>query len=552
MYRLLNVVLAKQKDSLNLSVISMNVLTLGLYTDQTGSALDFAKVLSALAVELPATWTLHYIGTGKKSAQNRLKHFLRKGSRGGPPDFWLFISSLVSKLPLPIVAGVEDGGNVTQVDNEINSHSSVLIALREGINNKDEARINQNNAWSAYLDAFERVQASLSDHSQRQELHKNSLLPILDQYIRPSSELSSWTISGPQQQRILSRMCNVALLHSSKLFREKWQALSKEVIEDLKTSLPEQSKEYARSQDSLIAEADRWYHLSSSLVDSTFGKALRPTLESTVPFEFTSALTIIKSRNGKPYSAAAAAEKAVRCVPDFILHESATRKTLSDFAHDVIPELVFSPSVKYLTAMLGVLEDQDNVSEVYKKCLQKLAESPESDARVNALSSLFTSPRLAHDESSKKLVTSTLQHALKDDDERSWKIVVAAITNSAATSNFTHDVLVRMIDDLSINADKPAGLRGLEMTARHDEAAVRELALSPKGSSLLSALLSLCESSDDDIAQRAKNLYGIVERGLAVDGSAVQVHDTLLDVIRRGIGDVGVDSLRYVLTLMNL
>lgn len=545
LYRLLIVALAKQKNSLNPSIISANVLTSGLHTKQTGSAFDFARAITILSQELPDVWTLHYTGTGKKSAQSRLNHFFRRGSQGGPPDFWSTVSSLLSSLPHSILTSTnEDEGN-SKAENRV-LYSTVLPALREGINSKGEGRMNRGSAWNTYLDAFELVQASLPESVDRPLFYEESLVPILTQYIRPLPDQSSWAVSGPQHKSIVLRTCNLTLQESPKLFEKEWQALSTKIVEDFKTSLPEQSKEYAKSQDSISAMTDRWYQLQSFLVSGQSGSALTAIFERSVPDEITSALAVIKSRNGKPYGTAAAVNIAVQSLPDVVLSKTAMRETLVDFANTVIPDLLISPSAKYLVQLLGLLEDKADVSQAYEKCMRTLAEVPDSEPKSSTLQIFTSSPLLAHNSFLSTIVMGSLQKALRDDNELSWKLAMAAISNSAAPKRLTDDLLLRMIGSLSIHTTSSAGLHGLEMAIKQRESIVKDFVLSTKGSSLISALLSLSESDEETVSQKARGLSGLIERAISISSNPDQATKPMLETINSSLDAAEADSLRYV------
>ena len=472
-------------------------------------------------------------------------HFLRKGSRGGPPEFWSSISSLLSSLPPLILVGETDNDVADNADNETLSYVSVLMSLREGINSKDEPRVNQTGAWNCYLDTFELMQVSLPDFVDRPQFFKNHLYPLLQQYIRPSAEKSNWTVSSLQKKSIYVRVCKLGLLENVQSFEEEWRALSAKIIEDLKTSLPEQSREYAKSQDSILLEIGRWYELQASILEIP-GTPLRPILEQSVPAEVASALEVIQNRNGKPYGAAAAVEKAIQSISSIVLGNSRTRETLIGFANNAIPNLIPSPSSKYLIRLLSLLEDHGNVSQAYENCMQKLAEMPVSEARSDALQTFISSPRLAHNGLLFTLVLSNLDHALKEDDEPSWKFVMAAFTNPAAPQPLAENIMVHMIEGLSIDAIKPAGLHGLEMAVKQRESTVKDFVLSKNGSSLLAALLSLSESDDEAISRRAKGLSSLVQRLIEGDGSSGQATESMLEIITGGIDASGVGSLPCV------
>lgn len=535
--------LEKRTKSMNPSVISANLLAPGLHTNQAGSAFDFARAISLLTARLPDVWTAHYTGSGKKSAQNRLCYFLRKGSQGGPAEYWTQISSLISSLPPSIFLNATEDGYTDRADAEKRSHSLVLSALHEGLNSKAESRSSQSAAWNTYLDVFELVQASLPKSANSQELYHESILPILRQYIRPSPEFSRWTVSGSHQRSICLRASSIALLGDSQTFAKEWRGLSGQIIEDLKTSLPEQSKEYTRSQDSLLAETGRWYQLQDALLGGQASEFMRSIVEQSTPSEIKSIVGILKARNGKPYGAAAALEASLQWMANIILGNNATKETLLGFVNEEIPNLMLSPSATYLVRTLDLLEDKEDISRASERCMQTLAHTPESTAKTNALQSFVSSPRLAHNQSLFAIVLDSLRNALRSDDGAIWQLVMAAVVNPAAPKTLTDSILAHMVDCLTVSEQSSTGLHGLEMTAEQNPSMIKELASSSKGSGLLSTLLLLSESNNPTVSQKAKGLSSLVERAIAVTDGPGKSTKPLLEIIVSSVGIAGAESL---------
>lgn len=545
LYRLLSLALAKEKDALNPKLVSANILTSGLHTNQVGSAFDFAKALSVTTVELPGVWTVHYNGLGKKSAQNRLCHFLKRGSQGGPVEFWNHISTTLSKLPPSILMSAD--AEADKVDNaEHRTYSPVLSAIREGLNNKNEPRVNQGAAWHLYLDVSELVQSSLENADDHHQFCRASVLPILTQFISPSPGQSQWVISGTQQGSIFIRACSIALLGDPEDFNKEWQSLSVKFIEDIKTSLPEQSKDFAKSQDTVSTEANRWYQLQASLLRSNVAGSVRPIFEKTVSSEVPSIVSVLRDRNGKPYAAAAALVALLQSASELVLSQDAIRVTMTAFVNDVLPNILLSPSAKHLVRLLEILEDNFDIHQCYEKCMQILANAPQSAERSMALQSFVSSSRLSDTDFLSEVVMNSLRHAKKDDDGASWNLVMAAVSNPMAPQNLTDDVLAGMTEDLTINARSFAGLNGLEKTLNRNEAVLREFALSTRGSNLVPKLLLLADSPDDTISQRAKSLNNVLERALAANGSSSQAANSMIDIVNEGLDRAGPESLSYV------
>ena len=545
LYRLLGTILARYKDTLNPSTISASVLMSGLNATQSGSALDFAKVLALLSVEIPDVWTAYYSGSGKKSAANRLCHFLKKGSQGGPPDFWSQIAELLPNLPPSILIKFADDESSKRADGEKEPLTPVLSALHEGLNNRDEPRGNRFAAWSAYLTASDLTLSSLSNADSRRRILRSSILPILVQYIKPSSENSQWAVTNAQGGIICVRACDQAILQDKVSFQEDWNALSNTIIEDLKTSLPEQAKDYARSQDQLSAEANRWYCLQSALLKGNGHETKTTIFRHTVTSEISSMIAILKARIGKPYGVAAALEMSIQNIPEIVLSDEGCKGELLRFTNEILPNLLFSPSAKYIVRILDHLDDSCDVGRSYDKCMQVLGEAPDSASKSIALQCFVSSPRLATTDALFAMVVASSNQAMKDDELMSWNVVMAAISNPVAPKLLTDDVLANVTEGLSIDSKENSGLHGLEMTMKHNSGKVTEFARSPKGSSLISKLLLLAESPDEGIAQRARSTSTTIEQALEAQGDVGQTTKSLIEIIKRGLNTADATSLSY-------
>lgn len=535
LYRLLCSVLAKYKDTINSSTISASVLMSGLNAAQTGSALDYAKVLTLLSVELPDVWTVDYPGSGKKSATKRLCQFLRKGSQGGPPEFWSQIAALLSNLPPSILVKHADTESDKMADGEKDPPTPVLSALHEGLNSKSESRTNRFSAWNAYLTASDLALSSFDDVATRRRIVTSSVLPILAQYLRPPSDESRWAVTGAQGQEVCVRACNQAIEQDAESFDEEWKALSNTIIEDLKTSLPEQAKDYSKSQDSFSAKAEKWYCLHAALLNGNGQNIPGFIFKHTVPLEISSAISVLQARNGKPYGAAAALETSIQRVPAIVLGDEGCKANIVRFVNESLPNLLLSPSAKYLIRTLNRLEGSSDVSQSYNKCMQILAEAPESASKSTALQSFISSPSLATNDSLFEIVTANLNQAMKGDDTMKWNLVMAALSNPVAPKSLTDELLASMTEDLSLSPKSVFGLHGLEMTIKHNSDKLTDFARSPKSSGLLSKLLVLANSPDEGLSQRARYTSAVIEKALAAQGGAGQAANALIEIVNNGL-----------------
>lgn len=529
-------------------MLSVNMLTSGLHTSQAGSAFDYARAVAALSTEIPDVWTVHYIGSGKKSAQSRLCYFLKRGSQGGPAEFWAQISLILTMLPTEIIINAANKSET--IDNQDgHTFSPVLSAIHEGLNSRDEARANQGAAWSTYLDAFELVLSSLPASLEKQRLYEISIFPIVTQYVKKSPNQSRWAISGSHQGAICTRACTIAILGGFEEFLDGWKRLSSTIIEDLKTSQPEQSKEFATSQDAVSSEMDRWYRLQALLLKSDAARPTCTIIGSTLPFEIRSIISLIKARNGKPYGAASALESLIQAIPASMLYDNPIHEDLVDFANSVIPNVLVSPSAKYLIRLLGLLEEYNllegpnDVGHVYEKCMRTLIDAPDSSAKAVALQSFISSPRLADTNSLSAVVLHDLSEAMKDDTGALWDPVMAAIANPLAPKKLTDEILANMTAGLSISPDTTAVINGLEKIVKQNQSLLKEFVLSSNGSTLRSKLLLLADSTDESVSLRARNLNNSLERIFSVNGGDNQATKSMIAIVNEGLEKAEADSL---------
>ena len=549
-YRLLVVALAKEKEALDPSLLSVNMLISGLHISQAGSAFDYARAVAALSTEIPEVWTVHYIGSGKKSPQSRMCYFLKRGSQGGPAEFWAQVSRIITVLPPAIIVNAA-GKSAETEDEDEDKFSPVLSAVHEGLNSRGEARTNHGAAWSTYLDVFELVLSSFPAPPEKQRLYQTTIFPLVTQYIRKSPNQLRWVMPGPQQGALCKRACTIAILSGPEEFLDGWKTLSSKVIEDLKTSLPEQSKEFAISQDAVSSEMVRWYQLQASLLESKAASSVGTIIGSTLPFEVRSIISLIKARNGKPYGAASALESLIQLMPASLLHDSLVQEELVAFAN-VMPDFVVSPSAQYLIRVLSLLQEYklldeySDVGHIYERCMRTLIDAPDSSIKAAALQSFISSPLLGDTQSLSTMVLNDLSQAMKNDTGALWEPVMAAMANPLAPKQLTDDILANMTAGLSLSPDTTATINGLEKIVRQNNSLLKDFILSSTGSTLRSKLLLLGDSADESVSLRATKLNSALERILSVEGGGNQATKSMIAIVNEGLEKAQADSLSYV------
>ncbi|KAL9576378.1 MAG: hypothetical protein Q9212_007149, partial [Teloschistes hypoglaucus] len=533
-YRLLDTMTVKDLEKQDMEIISSCIITSSLSIDQTASALDYVRALVRLTQNFPEVWTDHYKGTGKKAATKRLCQFLSKGSQGSASQYWDEVKKLLLSVPTSVLLPPY----------EASDHKYATIeALREGISNREEPRSSQHAAWKAYLELVQRL--LLEPQVDRDELARDMVLPIVTQYITPSRETQAWTVSNSQQS-IVEDAAMIALI-SPQIFIEGWRTLSNAIVQDVQTSLPEQSKDYAKSQDSISAKANRWYDLQARLSRREIVDDVRLVMKETLIMEVQSAIALLKARNGKPYGAASMMEIAIRLRPDLISAEQQIRDALWKFMTDDFPDLLLSPAGPYLIDLLPQLKGIVDENAVYRRSLNAALQAPDTPARPSTLRKLIASPCLASLENDSELlggVATTLKQ-LVNKGPPDVDIFQEAIANPHAPSRLIQELLAQLFDDLSLDEQQSTSLKGLEAVIKYNHKAVKTYDAASNGSALLAKLIALGDSGDEIVSQRAKTISDLLQSHSSADHA--QDDQKILEILRHGLDTMDPNALSVTL-----
>lgn len=534
----------------DMTTISTYLVQEGLHIDQTGSVYDYVKMLAQLTAVYPGVWTEYYTGSGKRSALKRLCYFLRKGSQGGPSDFWHQIAVILQRLPVEVLRPKPKAeGDPILLDDEYPSTTVVLAAIREGINRKEEHRLNYSEGWRTYFNLTHLAIQSESNPDQLQAILEVSVVPIIEQFIKPSAEGTGWTISTIDQDKICGEASKVVLDRAPALFEQTWRRSSVLLLQELQTSLPEQSKDHAKSQDAVALMAKRWYSLQAGILKDTSREQVRSVFVETSRSEIRSMIEILRVRSGKPYGAAAALDLATSLVPESTIKQSDVREAILNFAKSDLPKLLLSPSSPYLINLLNTLRDEAGIQDTYQVSIKVLADAPDSVTKFRTLQGLVSSPWIGREGTSDDLlvvVRKSLHQALRGNEER-WPLVTAAIGNRSTPSEMSDDIFSSMVESLSIKGTEVGALRGLDLVAGQDEAAFKQFSSSPQGAPLLSRLLFLTESPNQDLSEHARKLSNSVRKVLSKEEGPEVAQNPMFEIIQKGIVTADPNSLSYVL-----
>ena len=550
-YRLLLHAEAKRKHLVD-SQVAGNHLVKALDAEQLGSMTDFLRCLTSLSKAQPEIWTSLYTGSSKKPPSKRLCHFLSKGSQGASGDVWKYFEALLFSIPQSVL--------MSEVPKSEEKSATiyglpVLVALKDGVARKNEAKSQQTDGWFCYLSLAKSILDYNSDQGARNELVRDQVLPIAQQYVKPDADRVEWSSNGSEVQRLYEKAVTMAYSYAPEVLKQIIQSLSSSLVEDMQTSLPEQSKDFARSQDFITNEFTRWYNLRTSLSRSD-DRGLVLLLEESVEPELEVAMHTLESRGGKPYSAAAVLEQVARyaSLPQHVAKRdvnseasaSSTRAKLLTFVEKRLPSFMGSPSSISLLRLLAYFEPIEQVHNSWTASIANLIAAEASPNRTAALQyvvSLNPWPDPGECQAAlSEAVLAELQKSLKGDTE-AWLLVEASVQNPQAPESLKEDILIQMTHGLSIHAETDQAIEGFEKIAKNDRRTFQKLTSSSPGSELLSKLLYLSQEGDEEVQGRASWLKDVASEAIVKDNDDRVVSNPVLKIIRKGISNTNAEAL---------
>ena len=531
MHRLVHTCLEKQSTLIqaNLKLVSNAYIYKGLHSDQRGSALNFVQTLESLTTNFATIWTEAY--SGKKPAMSRLSHFLKQGSQSAPADFWDSLSILFKKLPAETLPSAEG------------DFRALLSSARVGLSKKEE-RFNQRSAWLSYF-TLVNVLTSSTSNTDIDTILATQVLPVFRQYLFPSSETTEWSITGPKAASTVAKAAAIQAL--APLLASEWPELAGSLIEIVRLSQPEQSKDFDKSQRHVATTGERWADLQRELWEKDRGTLhnLSELFATTNTKILDECISTLKARNGKPYGAAAIIEQLLRTCATMLFSVESFRVTYTEFVETAVPGLIFSPSQRQLIHGLYALRTEAMFPKAFAGLLSGLLNADVSvEMKICALRVMFTHG-MPIESSKVAQEMPQFQRFLAYDlavgeTENARSLFADLVKLQAVTPETTDVVLSTLTTSLSTSDQRLAGLSAIEVLSRTSESTVKSFMAKSdsEGDQLLPNLLRLEQLPDDNIAERAAALSSRLSSTVGETES-----DTRYSVILRNLERVSETSL---------
>ncbi|KAF2878036.1 RING zinc finger protein-like protein [Massariosphaeria phaeospora] len=539
LHRFLKTCLSKQPHAIqdSLELISKSYLANALNSEQTGSAYDYIDALTLLTADHPTVWTGHY--KSKTSVDRRLRQFLKKGSQFGPRDFWNRLAELFRRLPDTVLP--KDGADAAELLNSLNG----------GIIRKDESRLSLETAFDSYLEIAAIIGGRLSVEDQSKMLSE-LVLPIVSQYLRPQVELSQWNIP-PTAVGLVSKAMQIDGMSS--VVEEQWPRYTQQLVNDMKTSAPEQSKDYEKSQNAVIQQVSRLATIQKHTLSREGTATLRAVFSQTCATIIKEALAILRNRNGKPYGAAGAISQFLHHNESLVFDGQDTTQLLERFVQEDLPSLILSRSSTYLVNILYSVSKSPSFALSWSAALKAVLKENSSPAKDTALQTMLTSSSIpesfdlaASDAELQQYVKSSVHEAIIGSLEWDSFIRILQSPSKIISSSTTDYILAEMTSSLSLSEHAPYALQGLRQIVKHNPSMLRTFIATPQGSNLLQGLLLASESPDDQFAQDATAVNASIQTILSASSDTKQ---SVYDLIQQGLRDASQTSVS-VETLVDL
>ncbi|KAK8163654.1 RING zinc finger protein-like protein [Phyllosticta citrichinensis] len=534
-HRLLRMCMTKQHEilSANISTISQSYLGKALNSDQTGSSWDFTETLVLLTTTFPTTWTEDYISK-KTPVTRRLRQFLKRGSQGGPKEYWENVGKIIENLPQEVLPSNPSDA------------VELLSALHGGIVNKDEPRANLAAAYSCYFKVVALISSRLSTEEQ-EKLLAEIVLPLVLHYIKPVQETAVWAVPAPQAPTLIGKALAIPTMPT--VILEPWQQATESLIEDMKTSLPAQSKDFEKSQNDVMNVGHRWALVTGKIVEQELPQSTRDTLKESVFQILKVALDQLSTRNGKPYSAAGVVAAMLRSFKPFLLEHPGSEEALLEFVKNELPSLFLSPSSSQLAAILYSFSDRPEFEHAWNATLEACINAPQPDVKLEAIASLLSSQ--AAEQSKLAVANPELQIFILQrfrsagEGTTNWDFVNQILQHSAsALSNDTVDtVLSDLTESLSISNKAAYALQGLSNIVTYNPDLVKRYVPTTQGSELLQKLVSITENPNDEVAEQATSLEKRIKETLSDEQSRGALKSSIADVISKGLVEASANSV---------
>ncbi|KAJ5578378.1 uncharacterized protein N7459_007342 [Penicillium hispanicum] len=518
-------------------VISSAIIGKSLSIPQLGSSSELSESLLLLTSSRPQIWTEEY--AGKTSASKRLRQYIQKGSQGGFGNFWSNLDKLLRIIPREVIAGADKSSTDDIIG--ISSATALTEAFIEGLNSREEPRQNLTTGWKSYIQVGAWL-VILMPQEERAEFIEKRLSPLIAQYVRSDPELAQWALPSQSAEDICADYLATLISHEQiQGLPPLWTRMSNDLLEAVKLSSPEQSRDFQSSQDSICAEARRFFALQptvlSRISDSGSESQVQDIFEKASIFLLENCLQVLRTRNGKPYGAAGVVEECVRMMPSVAQNS----QQFLNFIQTDAPALLFSPSADRLIAIILACREWDGFASSFENVVERAMELEPDQSNAHILQSLLATlnfNEVGDQDKLNSLVVRALDKACRGSHSH-WPIITAVLQNQTSRGELMDQIFLFIINSLSADDKVFETLHGLSHLGKTVPSAVKEFQNGGNGSRLTGKLLYLTESPSEELAALAESLMKTFKETVVGDTN----NRSKIEILHNGFSNATEESL---------
>ena len=489
--------------------------------------MELSQTLTALSTAYPEIWSQTL--QGKTNPITRICDLAKAGSQGASSEFWLNIARICRVIPDSALP--KDRDEVLKL----------LSSVHTGVTRKDEPRTNNQAAWTCYISLCVRLTSQLDADEQKNVL-RETVFPLIKQYLTPSPEAAKWNLPSTSASTIVASILQNSTMAS--VAESEWDEVTKNLLESVQTSAPEQAKDYAASQNSVADAGKRLFGLASQVVKGTVQPEFEEEIYRTTSQVFTGCLQSLESRQGKPYGAATVAEVIVRSFGSSFFAKPGLAQPLAAFVENKLPELIGSPSGSQLVLILMQTSGQPYFTPAWEKALAAILNSSDTPQKIQSLQQLVSSPNIPStaksDSNLQAYITRVAHRALSGEED--WNILGGLFGGQAdvVSPKTSGDMLSEIMEALTIEETSLNAMSGLQLVVNRNRKLLEQSLQGEQGASLLQRLLLLTESSNEEIASVASQTSQSLQSSLAVDIEGIA---STASVVQQGLYEADQSSL---------
>lgn len=516
-------------------IISHSLISQSLPISQLGSATEFSETLLQTSQVRPQLWTTDF--KGKSSASKRLRQYLKKGSQGASESYWSNLTNLLKIIPEEVIKGYGAKAEETS-EFGISQATALMEDFLEGLSSRDEPRHNLKTGWAAYVDTGIWL-STLVDEKARGEFVQEHLAQIFDPYVNDQAD-TQWALPKQSANDICtSTFLRLAEHGYTAELGSAWESLTQNLLQAVRLSLPEQSKDFRSSQDGICVRAARVFKLEADILSglSSESSPISTLFQEQTLQLLEGSIKVLKDRNGKPYGAASILEEALRHVPQFIQASSSLVGALKTD----IPQLLSTPSADRIMSTILLCRDWDGFDAVLDASLQQVADTKPGDSSAVALERLLSTvdfeqvQDISHFDS---IVTNRTQSATLG-KKSEWSLVLSVIQNPTLPNEIVDKLVQVLLQGLSSDDENISETLSGLLSLSQNPKILQRFRKGTYGSKFLSKLLFLTESPVDEISQKAE----LLEKKMKDAVPAETTSESSVEILKHGIEDVGQESL---------